>query len=509
MKPHGRPDSRSFDEASAAYRSAEFSRAHSLLERLLSAEQDAGAALLLARADLKRGNPSQALTDLTKYARCLKARPAQAEAALVKGIAFARLGDPKSAKAQFGSARDLLKTGDALYAELLYQEAAASWIERKLDAAQKTLDKLGSNLPADVAIQAKILRGAIASAQEDLPAQGAILLQAVQTTDPSSVNVQLYAALVTQVAALTVELSSASLRDAAREKASAVRWTDDIADLHFHTMRALAWRYALEGDEFNAFRRLKDAANATNSLPWRVAALTDRAYLADALGERRWAAQELRDAHDLALTVNWASVEGEEKLALPVLAELFASRDPAVAVHYLTTFQKVGHDYPRTLSSNNDRRVRALEAYSLGKVQAALGDNAEAERLLKEAWKIYSDLGISWRAARAALALQEIGGDKIWGRRAADDLADYPRSWLARRSGGATPAAAIASSPALERLTPAQRTVFDLLVQGRSTKQIATSLERSDYTVKNHIKAIFKVFGVSSRAALIVRASQG
>jgi DNA-binding CsgD family transcriptional regulator len=55
-------------------------------------------------------------------------------------------------------------------------------------------------------------------------------------------------------------------------------------------------------------------------------------------------------------------------------------------------------------------------------------------------------------------------------------------------------------------LTPAQRAVFDLLMQGRKTAEIARVLGRSTYTVRNHVKAIFKIFGVSSRPALIVRA---
>ncbi len=64
------------------------------------------------------------------------------------------------------------------------------------------------------------------------------------------------------------------------------------------------------------------------------------------------------------------------------------------------------------------------------------------------------------------------------------------------------------ASPQLDRLTPAQRAVFDLLMDGRGTAQIAKELGRSTFTVRNHIKAIFKVFGVTSRPELIVRASQ-
>jgi DNA-binding CsgD family transcriptional regulator len=53
------------------------------------------------------------------------------------------------------------------------------------------------------------------------------------------------------------------------------------------------------------------------------------------------------------------------------------------------------------------------------------------------------------------------------------------------------------------KLTPAERVVFDCLLQGLSTSEIATKLDRSRFTVSNHIRRIFDTFGVSSRAAVI------
>jgi DNA-binding NarL/FixJ family response regulator len=43
-------------------------------------------------------------------------------------------------------------------------------------------------------------------------------------------------------------------------------------------------------------------------------------------------------------------------------------------------------------------------------------------------------------------------------------------------------------------------------VLGLSTRQIAVNLGRSEYTVRNHVKAIFKALKVKSRATLIARA---
>ena len=494
--------------ARGLYRAARLSdAAEALLALLRAPAAPAEAALLLARVELRRGRIAAALAVLETAPRGARARLPKAEAAMLRAAAYARLGDPASARAQFKAAAGLLHPADDLSAELLYHRAAADWIERRLDAASRVLARLPLTLDDDLDLQVRILRGAIASAGENLPSQGAILLEALAraraVVDP---NAYLHAMLVTQIAALSVELPSRELRDASLEELPRVRWTADVADLHFHALRAVAWRHALDGDEFNAFRRLKEAAAVTASPAWRVAALTDRAYLASAFDETRWAAQELRDAHELAATIDWGSVEGEEKLALPVLAELFATRDPSVAIHYAATFKRVGASYSRLLSSHRDRRVAALEAYCFGRLQAELGESAEARRLLARAYEIYDRMGIRWRAGRAALALAALTGADEWRGRADEALRSYPRCWLLRDAsrGSAAPAA---QSPELDRLTPAQRAVFDLLMEGCSTAEIAERLARSTFTVRNHIKAIFKTFGVSSRAALILRAT--
>ena len=85
------------------------------------------------------------------------------------------------------------------------------------------------------------------------------------------------------------------------------------------------------------------------------------------------------------------------------------------------------------------------------------------------------------------------------------------------------PSVAILSSPSVEMqqsqeralrisslagLTPRQREVLTLLVQGKSNKEIARSLNLGEGTIKVHMAALFRVFGVNSRAAVAVAGSQ-
>jgi DNA-binding NarL/FixJ family response regulator len=65
--------------------------------------------------------------------------------------------------------------------------------------------------------------------------------------------------------------------------------------------------------------------------------------------------------------------------------------------------------------------------------------------------------------------------------------------------------AGASSTPKIDAvLTPRQRDVFELIVQGMSNKEIARTLELAEGTVKIHIKALFAKLGVRRRAAVAV-----
>jgi len=53
-------------------------------------------------------------------------------------------------------------------------------------------------------------------------------------------------------------------------------------------------------------------------------------------------------------------------------------------------------------------------------------------------------------------------------------------------------------------LTPRQYDVLQVMLQGKSNKEIARELDLSDVTVKAHIGAIFKALNVSTRAQAII-----
>ena len=80
----------------------------------------------------------------------------------------------------------------------------------------------------------------------------------------------------------------------------------------------------------------------------------------------------------------------------------------------------------------------------------------------------------------------------IWS--AADEETDFPPQ---EGPASGTPTIAVQ-----ERLSEAQRKVFDLLLTGLAEKSIARRLHLSQHTVHNHVRTIFRIYGVHARAEL-------
>jgi DNA-binding CsgD family transcriptional regulator len=55
----------------------------------------------------------------------------------------------------------------------------------------------------------------------------------------------------------------------------------------------------------------------------------------------------------------------------------------------------------------------------------------------------------------------------------------------------------------LERLTPAERQVFDLAIEGHPTRAIADKLNLSEATIRSHLTRIYAKLGVRGRVELL------
>ncbi|WP_448952463.1 response regulator transcription factor [Labrys neptuniae] len=58
-------------------------------------------------------------------------------------------------------------------------------------------------------------------------------------------------------------------------------------------------------------------------------------------------------------------------------------------------------------------------------------------------------------------------------------------------------------------LTPRQHDILDLIVQGKSNKEIARALTISPFTVRNHVSLLLRVLNVASREEAATKAAEG
>ena len=128
------------------------------------------------------------------------------------------------------------------------------------------------------------------------------------------------------------------------------------------------------------------------------------------------------------------------------------------------------------------RRVR--EEQGIG-VVAVSGRRAPEEDL---------PLGVYYLAKpfhRATLV--QLVGDMIQEKRRPSEPAVPQPAWEEPVAAGAEPV-----------LTPRQRAVLELLVQGKSNRDIAVALDLAENTVKVHMAAVFRALGVSSRVEALL-----
>ena len=280
----------------------------------------------------------------------------------------------------------------------------------------------------------------------------------------------------------------------------AIEWTADLQIYHFLCVRALAWQAFLEGDSARAQWLFKDSKQLAPTVAWKVMAHVDRAYVARMNGNEAWATEELYQAHNLARTVQWGATIGEERIALISLAVLFAHTDMAQAQRYVSTYIRFGTEgIDPTLGASHQRRTQALEKYASGRVQAVLGNRALAVKNLEAAYQIFSQIQHEFRAALAADALFELTRDEAWKRMAQAHALAFPNSALSRHVQQPSEAS---QTPALSMLSPVQRQIALAICDGCGIEELSRRFSRSEFTLKQQIKAIYDAVGVTGSLGL-------
>jgi DNA-binding CsgD family transcriptional regulator len=487
----------------SAFEAAEFDAAADVFDAQNTGTPPIEAVLLRARIYLKKNNAAAARALLESRRVKESSGAIKAEIAILLAAAYARANRFDVADLQFAAADDLLRRvrDTRLAAELTHQRAMRFAIERRLEDARAAVGRLRRFTSGKAQIDAAFDESFIYSSEGRYRDQAAVLQTLLEHTDLNSAGALESRIHATQtLAILCRELYLPDAVSLVERHLDAGPWPSDYDKHRFEALKALGWCHALRGDYFNAFRRLKASQQASSRPELQTMAHLDRAYLARCRNELLWHRQELAEAEDVATRVDWAAAQGEERVALLLLAEQFASIDAGKASYYIGKYDELPPLARPLQHFTHDGRLDALADYSRAVVDMAVGNRKTAVALLKRTQKFYEGISFDWRAGRCALRLFEATGDPVHLKTAEERLHNYMGSWLGdelrRLRSGVT---------SLD-LPPVQKKVFYGICKGLSNAEIAESLGRSEFTVRNHVKILLKRFNVPSRSALIAEA---
>lgn len=414
--------------------------------------------------------------------------------------AFARTKDFDSADRSLASALASAKElGDGELLSLVgYRYVRRYLLAEKPAEARDYLKIARSDTSHSTQVYALYAETLILPYEERVQEQALKLVELLRLLDPKSGKFNDLRAWATHtLAGLAREFPVPGASAEVERQLGGTPWPSDFSANLFQTLKALAWSKALRGDYFSAFRLLKAAVSVTPTEAWRVVAACDRSYLARAFGELRWSRVELEDTEELAQNVDWSQTKGEERIGLLLLAELTSTFDASRSAAYLARYRELS-EIRSPLHYAKDARLGAFGNYSSGIVEIALGNHSRGVSDLQKALEVFERFGYDFRAARCLIAEYEVRGHSELLERAREKLRGFEQSWLAAQLRSK-------SNPEVS-LPPMQRQVLQHMCRGESSAQIAKALGRSHFTVNNHIKQIFKAFGVNSRAALLARA---
>lgn len=422
--------------------------------------------------------------------------------ALLLAVGYSRMRDFERADDYFELARRVLTT-PADRAQLAYHVARRAMLEGKTDEAWTFADEMLCDKTQSSKIAHEMLHSFIFCNEERYRESAESLIKAIALIGKHrEQHLEQWFFAVQNLALLARELAFEEATVLARSEIDQpIEWPVDFTSHRFQALDAIAWSCALRGDMLGCFRYLRAAEHRIPNAAFEVILLLDRAHFARIVGEPNWALDEVAKAENIAERIDWNALPGEERMALLQLARATAPIEAERGRFYLARYKGLDKLRSPLLLFAFDHRLEAYAAYTEGIVRLA-GRGSGAEEAFRGAWVIFDRIGFDWRAARTALRLLEVTNKDRWRHLAEDKLEAFPNSWLARELRNRDSKAA---SPV--KLPPMQSKVFSMLCQKMTTAEIATALGLSQHTVRNHLKAVFRAYGVNNRAALVAEAA--
>ncbi len=445
-----RPLDDCYVDALASYRRANFSEAI----RLLGAVNDLNATALLARSYIREGRAEQALGILADLDASDLGEVHACEMLAVRAAAKTRLRDFAGASADLMDARvyGLSSNVIALQSEIEYFSSVLRYAEGDIDGAAAASKRAlstesisrtwmrtddGSGYPHSLALsEARALEmlGFVSASQYQHEDQIRLMFEANRRFDESPIDdVFVEASLLHNYALIAQDLDHLADADYLQAKVEKIKWVESTRTFEFYVRQTLGWSKGSSGDYLGALREFRLAADAAPTIPLKIVAIANRAFLARELNESFSSREDLTSALELSKRVDWESKTGEGRYALYLLAEQLAPFAPSKARELLDLYFGLKTPLAVLVAGNHDRRLRAYECFATAAVLEAEGNVQRATINALEAFAIFDSLRITLRAALVALKLSDLTGEPKYRAYVEKVASERPNSWLMRR----------------------------------------------------------------------------
>ncbi|MEA2786591.1 MAG: Bacterial regulatory protein luxR family [Candidatus Eremiobacteraeota bacterium] len=458
------------------------------------------AALLLARAALRAGQPVRALIALDDVAGLAEGADERVTAEMLRGKTLVRLGRggeglPLLERAAAGSA----SAHHAVRAEAGYDLALAYYAANRLDDAEMTLDAYADPGADIVHACALELYGWIEVRRERYPIAARHFFDALEALrEATHRDALMVASLLRGMTVIALETLDLKLFARVRADVDAMTWSPELQTSLFAIRCSRAFVELLEGNTPEAWRLADETVFASAAGAQRVAALVTLSRIVRAAGDAFTPERLVRKAAAMAAGTDWGGTGAEDRAALLALIHDAADCDTATAAELFAVYEALPAPRAPLDVLEAPRRLDALEHVAAAALARSRGDTGEALRRLRAAVAIWRRLGDHFDETVALLALAEIapGGESL---QRVDELTRVvPRSWLRRRW-----AALAERARGVEQLSPAEHRVMLAICEGRSTAEIAERFGRSKNTIRNQTRRVYEVMDVRTRSALV------
>ena len=489
-------------EAELLWHAAQYTRC---LELLALEPANASRYLLAARCFERLRRHDKALAVLAEGAQYLSGGEELLEAAAIAAVCCAAQGDVDTSRTYLRvlESANSPRVSLRVRVEMHLARAACAWMREDLIESDALIASCPPSNDPNLVARARFFRSWIRWSRGKTTEQAALLTEALGILSRAEMpDVGLMARCAFALAAVAREHYLPHCAAAVADAIETIPWTSDLQMERFQTLRLSAWSQALQAGYIPAIRQLHEAREAAPSPYFEVLSRFDRAWVSRIAGERASFEAEALGAAELALSLDWTVPAGEEATALLVGAELLSGIDTVLAEALLARYEKAREHVSPAMAVRHDPKLVALTALSAASIASARNDVNGVRRNAKTAFDIYDGLGVTWRAAWCALLLYRSGCGDEWLAIARANVKDYPRSFMA------TELARIDAQRGRVKtgdLTARQREIFDLLMDGLSIDDVADKLICSRNTVRIHVGAIYKKFGVRNRIELLTQ----